>query len=127
MIGDLPCGYQYDLVLVSQIKRLLQDDMPIDLRARLLELIAKRARGVITMEAVAAIQPAPHAAMAMLDEMKNLSIEDKEKVMRRRDVFEAHISLNPSIMEAISLCRDHNIFDVKAELTTFAEIFTQPN
>jgi hypothetical protein len=114
MIGDLPCGYQYDLVLVSQIKRLLQDDMPIDLRARLLELIAKRARGVITMEAVAAIQPAPHAAMAMLDEMSKLSIQDKENVMRRPEIFEAHIALNPSILNAIKLCRDHSILETSS-------------
>jgi hypothetical protein len=57
----------------------------------------------------------PQNAIAMLDEMKNLAIEDKEKVMRRRDVFEAHIALNPSIMEAISLCRD---MDTRTENAT---------
>jgi len=100
--------------LISAIKRLLQDDMPLEFRARFLELLNKKARGLISMEAVAAVSPAPDAAIAMLDEMKNLSIEDKFKVMRRLDVFEAHIALNPSIMEAISLCRDNEISDRSA-------------
>ncbi len=105
---NLPCGYWYELVLISAIKRLLQDDMPLEFRARFLELLNKKARGLISMEAVAAVSPAPDAAIAMLDEMKNLSIEDKFKVMRRLDVFEAHIALNPSIMEAIKLCQHHS-------------------
>jgi len=111
---NLPCGYWYELVLISAIKRLLQDDMPLEFRARFLELLNKKARGLISMAAVAAVTPAPDAAIAMLDEMKNLSIEDKFKVMRRLDVFEAHIALNPSIMEAISLCRDNEISDRSA-------------
>jgi hypothetical protein len=121
MIGDLPCGYHYDLVMVSEIKRILQEEMPLEFRARFLELIAKRARGVINMAAVAAVTPAPDAAMAMFKEMDRLSVSDRENIMRRRDVFEAHIALNPSIMEAIKLCRDHSI------LETSAETLTQPN
>jgi hypothetical protein len=110
MTSALPSGYYYyyDLILISQIKHILQENMPLEHRSRFLELLAKKERGVITMAAVAAVQPAPDAALAMLGEMDHLSVSDRENIMRRHDVFAAHIRLNPSIMEAIKLCRDQS-------------------
>jgi hypothetical protein len=107
LVVNLPSGHYYDFVLVSEIKRLLQEDMPLEFRARFLELLSNRARGLITMEAVAAVKPASDAAIAMLDALAHLSIEDKCKVMRRIEIFNAHIALNPSIINAIKLCRHH--------------------
>jgi hypothetical protein len=103
----LPCGYWYDLVVASQIKRLLQREMPADLRLRFLELLNRKASGLVTMEAIAAIQPACDAAMAMIEELEPLSIADKCRVMRRIEVFDAHIALNPSILDAVKLRRGY--------------------
>lgn len=104
----MPSGYWYDLVAVSQIKRLLQKDMPADLQVRFLELVTKKARGLVPMEAVTVIKPACDAAMAMLEELESLSIDDRCRVMRRIEVFDAHIALNPSILDAVKLCHAYS-------------------
>jgi hypothetical protein len=114
MLADTPPGYWHSLVDISQIKRMLQDEMPPDLRLRFLELLNKSVRDHLTLEAMQAVDPACDTAMKMLDEMKNLSFGDKCRLMHKWNVIAAFCNLNPSIVEAIKLFRSNRLAAVKA-------------
>lgn len=103
LIGNTPTGYWYDLVNISQVKRLLQYDMPQDLRLRFLEVMNKHVKGLLTVEAMQRVEPACDATMKMLEEMKSLHIGDKCRLMQRWNVMAAFCNLNPSIVEAMRL------------------------
>jgi hypothetical protein len=105
LLAYTPCGYQHDLVVISQVKRILLDEMPPDLRLRFLEVLHKMVHGILTVEAMQRVEPACDTAMKMLDEMKLLSIDDKCRLLMRWNVIAAFINLNPSILDAVKLCR----------------------
>ena len=65
------------LVNISQVKRVLLDEMTPDLRLRFLEILDKMVHGHLSVEAMQRVEPACDMAMKMLDEMKPLSIDDK--------------------------------------------------
>jgi hypothetical protein len=101
-------GYLDNLVDISLIKRVLQDEtMPPGLRLRFLEILNKLVHGHLTLEAMQAVAPACDTAMKMLDEMKQLEIGDKLRLMSTWNVAAAFCNLNPSIIEAIKLFNFH--------------------
>jgi hypothetical protein len=57
------------------------------------------------LEAMQRVEPACDTVMKMLEEMKPLSLEDKCKLMRRRNVIANFCNLNPSLIEAMRLFR----------------------
>jgi hypothetical protein len=91
------------LVNISQVKRVLLDEMTPDLRLRFLEILDKMVHGHLSVEAMQRVEPACDTAMKMLDEMKPLSIDDKCRLMMRWNVMATFCNLNPSIVEAIKL------------------------
>jgi hypothetical protein len=104
MLAHFPPGYWQDLVEIAQIKRLLSNEMPPDLRLRFLKTMNDRAHGILTVEALQRVEPACDTAMQMLDRMKALSDSDRRRLLQRWNVMAAFIKLNPSILEAIRLC-----------------------
>jgi hypothetical protein len=107
LLASAPCGYRFDLVRISQIKRLLQGEMPPDIRVRFLECLHNLVHDHLPLEAMQTVAPACDTAMAMLDEMKPLSIDDQCRLMRKWNVIAAFVNLNGSILEAIKLFRYH--------------------
>lgn len=103
LLAHTPCGYWYDLVNISMVKRLLQMEMPTDVRLRFLEYLNSSPRGMMTLEAMQAVTPACAVAMKMLDEMNPLTIDDKCRLMQKWNVIAAFVNLNPSILDAIKL------------------------
>lgn len=107
LLAHFPPGYWHDLVNISMVKRLLQGEMPPDVRLRFLEYLNNQVRGLLTLEAMQRVESACDTAMTMLKEMHPLSIDDKCRLMRKWNVIAAFINLNPSILSAIKRCREH--------------------
>jgi hypothetical protein len=106
LLAHCPPGYWQSLIEIAQIKRVLQDDMPADMRLQFLEHLHKRVHGHLSVEAMQCVEPACATAMKMLDEMKDLDINDQCRLMLRWNVIAVFVNLNPSILEAIKLiCR----------------------
>jgi hypothetical protein len=103
MLAHTPPGYWQTLVNISQVKRVLLDEMDPHLRLRFLEILDKMVRGILTVEAMQRIEPACDTAMAMLDEMKSLNIDDKCRLMMKWNVMATFCNLNPSIIEGLKL------------------------
>jgi hypothetical protein len=103
MLAHTPPGYWQSLVEIAQIKRVLLDEMPADLRLRFLQTLNDRVHGILTVEAMQRVEPACDTAMKMLDEMELLSISDQCRLMHKWNVIAAFVNLNPSILEAIRL------------------------
>ena len=103
LLAHTPSGYWHSLVNISWVKRLLQDEMPPDLRLRFLQVLDKTVRDHLTVEAMRRVEPACDTAMKMFDEMKRLSARDICKLMAEWNVIAAFVNLNPSILEAIKL------------------------
>jgi hypothetical protein len=103
LLAYTPPGYWSELVGISQAKRLLQQEMPADLRLRFLEYLDKSVHGHLTLEAMQRVQPACDTAMRMLDETNSLSRQDKYRLMNRWNVMANFCNLNPSIIEAMKL------------------------
>jgi hypothetical protein len=103
MLAHTPPGYWGSLVYISQVKRILQYEMPPDMRLRFLEILDKLVHGILTLEAMQRVDPACDTAMKMLDEMKTLGHADQCRLMSKWNVIAAFCNLNPSIFEAIKL------------------------
>jgi hypothetical protein len=97
-------GYGDSLIDIAHVKRVLQDEtLPPDLRLRFLEILNKFVRNHLTLAAMQAVAPACDTAMAMLDAMKPLSVEDRARLMTTWNAVAAFANLNPSIISAIAL------------------------
>lgn len=101
--GGLAEGHWYTLVNVSVIKKCLKCKMDDAMRFEFSQHLEKAATSPITTDMVRVIAPACDAAMAMIKEMQHLSVDDKCRVMRRPEVFQEFIRLNPTITDAIGL------------------------
>src|SRR5580704_4923408 len=77
MLAHCPPGYWQDLIEIAQIKRVLLDEMPPDLRLRFLQTMNDRVHGILTVEAMQCIEPACDTVMKMLDEINSLSRTDQ--------------------------------------------------
>jgi hypothetical protein len=106
MLAGTPPGYWFDLVNISRVKRVLQEKMLTELRLRFLEYLnSKSVHGHLNLEAMQAVKPACDTAMAMLNEMSALDIDDQCRLMRKWNLMAAFVNLNPSIMDAIKVFR----------------------
>jgi hypothetical protein len=103
LLAHCPPGYWYDLVLVAQIKRILEGELPPEMRLSFLEQLHKRVHGNLSVEAMQRVEPACATAMKMLGEIDGLQVEEKLSLMRRWNVIAVFVNLNPSILEAIKL------------------------
>jgi hypothetical protein len=58
LLAHAPPGYWQTLVNISQVKRVLLDEMPPDLRLRFLKTLDKMVRDHLTVEATQRVEPA---------------------------------------------------------------------
>jgi hypothetical protein len=103
LLAHTPPGYWVDLINVAMAKRLLQEEMPVDLRLSFLERLHEIVHGGLTLEAMQRVAPACDTVMKMIDEMKPLSDHDKFRLMMKWNVMATFCNLNPSMIEAIKL------------------------
>lgn len=105
LVAHTPPGYWVSLVIISQVKRLLQDDMPVDLRLRFLEILNGFVDITLATEALQRVEPACYTAMKMIDEMSQLNMHDRHHLMMKWNVIATFCNLNPSLVEAMKLFR----------------------
>jgi hypothetical protein len=103
LLAYTPPGYRHDLVIISQVKRALQSQMPDDLRLEFLEGLDRCVRDLLTLEAMQRVEPACDTAMKMLHEIGALSMHDRCRLMCKWNVIAAFCNLNPSLIEAMKL------------------------
>jgi hypothetical protein len=114
MIAELPSGYWIDLIFIAYVKRLvISREMTLRERIENLEFLDGRVHGVISPAALAAVHPANETFMQIVQEALQLDrgAEDWPRsgfdVLFRWSVFNDLLKLNPSIVEAIKLCRHY--------------------
>lgn len=105
LLAHIPPGYWIDLVEISRSKRLLQREMPVDLRLRFLEFLDQAVHGALTEEAMQRVDPACDRVMEMLGEMMPLNRQDRWNLMMRWNVMASFCNLNPSMIDAMRLFR----------------------
>jgi hypothetical protein len=104
--------YSTELLFVAVTKRWLLGELSVADRLAYLEWLAART-GSITPDVVAAIQPADDTTLQIVTEAARLSLNNDDNgaatfaVLERSDVFGDLLKLNPSMLEAIRLCRQH--------------------
>ena len=107
LLAHTPPGYWHSLVIISQVKRALQWNLPVEVRLRFLEFLNDQVDIQLTLEAMQRVQPACDTAMKMLDEMEQLSRHDKTRLLMRWNVIANFCNLNPSLLEAMKLFSGH--------------------
>ena len=105
LLAETPAGYWFDLVNISQVKRLLEGEMPPHLRLRFLEYLNESPHGRLSLEAMQVVTPACDMAMKIIAEMAPLSLEDKCTIMRKWNVMAVFVNLNGSLIEAMKRFR----------------------
>lgn len=103
IILHTPVGYRYVLVSLAEVKWFLSTEMPAEYRLKFLEFIDSHA-DMFTPEAIAAVDPMPAEGREMIKEARKLGRKWLD-VVARWEVFNAFISLNPSMMTALRLPR----------------------
>ncbi len=106
MIVHAAAGVLADLAVISQIKRVLRYKMTVGDRMRLLEGMNKFAGNPLTAAAVAAVEPACDTANKMIHEALTLPVNEW-RVLGRFAVFSALVKLNPSLLVALAIYRQH--------------------
>ena len=110
MVANLPPGYRADLAFVSLWKRWLMGELSLADRLRTLEAIGACARGPVTAAAIAAIEPANEVFAQIITDAIRLAAGSEDgkpcfDILERADVFEDLMRLNPSLGQAVALCR----------------------
>ena len=112
LVGDeyrivhMPIGHLYSLATISHLKyMLLNFEMTAQERLRTFEVIALCTSGLITNEAVAAIEPCCETGCKMFQELNSLPIEKRTMAFHDGDVFRLLARLNPSLLIALRLCQ----------------------
>jgi hypothetical protein len=104
-IVHTPCGYLFDLAIISELKyALLNVKMTAHERLRGLDTIARCVRNPVTEAAVAAIEPACETGRKMLREIHSLPVEKQTSAFNEGDVFRLLAKLNSSLLAALKLC-----------------------
>jgi hypothetical protein len=102
--NSIPIGYQYTLVMASEVKRLLVEGMPMEYRLKFLEHLDKMVdRAWLTAEMIEAVEP-------MCDKAHEIALEAKKLPKGKfLDVYAQNFStfavLNPSLLTALKMSR----------------------
>ena len=103
----LPTGYRGNLIMAVMAKRwLAADKLPLAERVLHLEGLDKLAFGVVTAEAIAAIEPASDVFEQIFNEAMRVDTGENQAatafgILERDDVFRGLLRLNPSLTTAI--------------------------
>jgi hypothetical protein len=102
----MPIGHLFRMAFVSVIKHaLLTCEMTAGERMKFLDGIARSVTGIVTAEAVAAIEPIDPVGLKMVREITSLPIAKQTTAFKDSDVFRLLAQLNPSLLRALRLCR----------------------
>jgi hypothetical protein len=112
LVGDeylivyTPIGHLYSLATISHFKFILFNfKMTAHERMKTLEVIAMCTHGLVTEEAVAAIEPCCETGRKMFQELNSLPMEKRTQAFHDGDVFRLLARLNPSLLAALRLCK----------------------
>jgi hypothetical protein len=97
-----PVGNRYTLVLISEAKRALTAELPVELRLRFLEFLDSLP-DVWPAEIIASIAPMCDAAAEIMHEARKLGPQKAFDKCAEWDVFNAFVALNPSLLEALRM------------------------
>jgi hypothetical protein len=100
-----PVGRRYTMVFISIVKRHLEQELPIDVRAKLFDWLDTCGAEWLTPEAVAHIEPMCDEGYAIVREAEKLGAGKALDVYARHEVFSAFCALNRTLLSAIELCR----------------------
>lgn len=101
-----PIGHLASLAHIAWFKHgLLNVEMMAHERLRFLNYIACCVEGLITAEAVAAIEPSCATGAEMMLELQKVPREKRIQAFQDGDVFRLLARLNPSLLAALRLCR----------------------
>jgi hypothetical protein len=98
----IPIGYQYTLVMASEVKRVLMENIPTEYRLKFLEHLDRMVdRAWLTAEMIEAVEP-------MCDKAYEIALEAKKLPGGKfLDVYAQNFStfalLNPSLIEALRM------------------------
>lgn len=108
LIVYTPIGHLFSLAMVSFFKRaLLEFEMSAGERLNMLDAIAGMIHGVLTAEAVAAVQPCCKIAAKMIYEIMRAPIERQTMIFADADLFRKLAQINPSLITALELCHHY--------------------
>src|ERR1700730_457824 len=112
LVGDeyrivyMPIGHLYSVATISHFKFMLFNfKMTAHERMKTLEVIAMCTHGLVTEEAVAAIEPCCDTGRKMFQELNSLPVEKRSQAFHDGDVFRLLARLNPSLLAALRLCK----------------------
>jgi hypothetical protein len=101
-----PSGHLQNLAYIAYFKHaLLNFKLTADFQLKLLEHINSCVYGLVTAEAVAAIEPSCDVGAEMLSELNKVPRSEVSRAFREGDVFRLLAKLNPSLLRALELCQ----------------------
>lgn len=103
LIVFAPRGWKWTLVVVAHAKRLLQANMPVETRLKILEGLERCEGDRLTDEVLAAVDPMPDAGEEIIREAMTLGPKQALDIYARHEVFTTLATINPSLLTAIEL------------------------
>jgi len=104
IITHVTPGARYTIVAISVTKWYLSKDIPAEFRLQFLEFLDRQTKDLFTPEAIAAVDPMPADGRELYKETTKLGRRWPDTVARR-DVFDAFVAINPSILTALRMPR----------------------
>jgi hypothetical protein len=108
LIAHCVPGHRYTLVFVSIVKRLLTQDMPAAYRLKFLEWLGKCGDTRFTPDAIGVVEPMCDQGDEMVCEARKLGVKKMLDVFAQFHVFNAFVSLNPSLLKAIKIISERH-------------------
>jgi hypothetical protein len=109
LILHTPVGYRYTLVEISDLKRVLQVEIPAEFRLRFLEFLDRQS-AEWGAETIASIAPMCDAGAEIVREARKLGSKQALDTFAKFDVFSAFCALNPSLLEALRMRTNLRIY-----------------
>ena len=114
LILHAPAGYRYTLVEISDLKRVLQAEIPAEYRLQFLEFL-DRESARWGEEIIASIAPMCDAGAEIVREARKLGSKQALDAFAKFDVFSAFCALNPSLLEALRMRDNMRIYSTTGE------------
>lgn len=108
-IVHMPIGCLLDLAMASEIKWILATGKAdTETAFRCLKMLSEIAEGIITAQAISAVQPICSRGRAIMKQIHALPVEKQCRAFGDGDVFRILAKLNPSLLTALQVCTWHS-------------------
>jgi hypothetical protein len=114
LILHTPAGHRYTLVVIADIKRVLQAEFPAEYRLQFLEFLDRQSAGW-GAETIASITPMCDAGAEIEREARKLGSKQALDAFAKFDVFSAFCALNPSLLEALRMRDNMRLYSTTGE------------